>query len=429
MLEAINLGSSGGMMSAITSGEFRQTTKRTPTSIVVQITALSVFTVLVLFLRRPDQFTHPYIWAEDGVVVLGAYAERGLASIVEPVAGYHILVSKLITLTAFKTAFIWAPEIALILSVVFICVVVAAIAFAPTLLPCPILCALATLLVPTDPEVFAVSLLAFWWAGLLIVLALLWDNDNGPGWLRMAFIILGGLSSSLAVPFAALFLLRAAVERRRTEYLAALVAITVGAVQAITIRNYAVFADTASFSLAAVPIAADKFAGFFIAGVKGWRIYFYPGFVVLAFMMAAAWIARARLRWHIILLALAWAAVCAATMIRVQIDGLHPTGAGPRYFFYPFVLLTWVSIWIAAKSSTPMRVILAGGYLFGFASAWSGMSRRHDPVSWRDHVEACAQAQTYRLPVHTDGRTNAMWHLTLSGEQCRRMIEAGIIRP
>jgi hypothetical protein len=50
-------------------------------------------TVVVLFLRRPDQFLSPYIWVEDGTIVLPAFAARGWWSILEPVNGYLICVS------------------------------------------------------------------------------------------------------------------------------------------------------------------------------------------------------------------------------------------------------------------------------------------------------------------------------------------------
>ena len=54
-------------------------------------------------------------------MILKAYAERGLASIVEPVSGYLILATKLISLSAFQLSIEWAPEIALALTVAHTC--------------------------------------------------------------------------------------------------------------------------------------------------------------------------------------------------------------------------------------------------------------------------------------------------------------------
>jgi len=219
-------------------------------------------TIAALFLRRPDQFFHPYIWVEDAEI-LPAYAERGLASIVEPVVGYHILASKIIALTACKTSIIWAPEIALALVVTFTCAVVAAIAFSSTHLSSPFLCALAVLAIPSDPEVFAISEYAFWWAGLLLLLALLWDVDRGAGWLPLLYVVVGGLSSPLVIPFAALFAVRAFLERRRSEYVVATTTLGIACVQALTVLSQAKFGGTASLTLSTARIAADKFAGVF----------------------------------------------------------------------------------------------------------------------------------------------------------------------
>jgi len=207
-----------------------------------RLVALCAATVVILILRRPDQFLHPYIWAEDGEILQG-YAHRGLASIIEPIAGYYILTSKLISLTALQISVVWYPEIALALTTAFTCAIVVAIALSPTHLRCPSLCALAALAVPTDPENFAVALYSFWWAGFLLVLALLWDTERGFGWLRFTYIVLGGMSSFLAVPFAALFALRALWERRREEYVATAVVAGVALVQGATILSQANLMD------------------------------------------------------------------------------------------------------------------------------------------------------------------------------------------
>jgi hypothetical protein len=83
---------------------------------------------------------------------------------------------------------------------------------APTSLKGKSLCALAVLLNPNGAEVYVVPLYSFWFAGLLVALALLWDKDAQSvtqRFLRSAFILIGGLSSPLVVPLAPLFLLRA----------------------------------------------------------------------------------------------------------------------------------------------------------------------------------------------------------------------------
>ena len=49
-----------------------------------------------LFFRRPDAFTNPQLWAEDGTVFLQQYLQKGAASLFTPYAGYIHLIPRLI---------------------------------------------------------------------------------------------------------------------------------------------------------------------------------------------------------------------------------------------------------------------------------------------------------------------------------------------
>ena len=74
--------------------------------------SLVIATLAVLIWRRPDQFRSPMMWAEESII-LGQYAERGWASIVEPIQGYHILAARLMTMAAYQLSFALAPYFAL----------------------------------------------------------------------------------------------------------------------------------------------------------------------------------------------------------------------------------------------------------------------------------------------------------------------------
>jgi hypothetical protein len=391
-----------------------------------QALALIALTIAVLAARRPDQFLHPYVWVEDGTVILKAYAERGLASVVEPVSGYLILATKLISLSAFKLSIRWAPEIALVLTVAYTCAIIAAVAFSPTHLRWPFACAVAVLTLPVDPEVFAVSLLAFWWAGLLLILALLWDTDRGAPWLRACYVVLGGLSSPLAVPLAGLFVLRALIERRRGELVIAALALAVAAAQAREIFGFHHVEYSRLIDPHIIRVATDKFAGYIIASPR-YGTYF-SGPILLALLGMAIWRIRDRLTLPFGLLVLTWVAIVATTVLRNPLGVIDPLNGGPRYFFFPFATMMWIMIWIAALSPAYVRILLAAGYLLGIAWVYKRMTRSHDAVDWRGHIAACTQTPEYALPLHYDGHAHKMWHVWLTGEQCRDLIARSLIR-
>lgn len=389
-----------------------------------QLISLCAFTILVLYLGRPDQFLHPYIWVEDGTVNLKGYAERGFWSVFDPVAGYYILASKIIALAAFKASILRAPEIELVLVVAFTCFVVAAVALSPTHLPWPYLCAVGILLIPTDAEVFAVSLYAFWWAGILILLALLWDTSRNHDWLRRFYVVLGGLSSPIIVPVALLLALRAGIERNNREVVTLVIAVACSAIQGAAIYHSGAHTVAGRYSLPALSLAADKFAGYYFIGFIRHTLspITYFGFAVIAILGVACWTVRRELNFYFPLIVASYALICVMTMNRNAIEILDSDLGGPRYFFYPYILLSWIIIWIAAKASALVRIGLFIALVFALKTAWDGMSRRHDTINWQANVKARARSRSYKLPIHYAGDARQILQLRLTGEQCRKLI-------
>ena len=400
--------------------------------------SLVVATVAVLFWRRPDQFFAPMIWAEDSTI-LGDYAAHGWASIVVPIQGYHILSTKLITMSSFQLSFALAPYFALWITVAFTCLVVLAVALSPTHLRLKPLCALAVLLVPTDGEVFAVSEYSFWWAGILLLLALLWDH--GLPWLRAGYIVLGGLSSPLIGPAAVLLAGRAALERTGLSIGIAALATALAAVQTITAYFNIVNFGEVALELHTLKVASERFVGFFYVGSGLLPEYRYSrvGYVILATLAVMAFLRRDRLDRHFMLLVLVWAAICAMMIVRAPIGKIHPFLSGPRYFFYPFILMTWAGLWIAAVSGPVVKWVLGIAYMAAlwFAVAYeylpgyrfAGFTRRHDHVDWSEHVRRCTQrgdTEKYVMPIHHNGDGSALWPRDLAGAQCRALVAGSL---
>jgi hypothetical protein len=392
----------------------------------VQALLLILITVAILFARSPDQFLHPYIWAEDGTIILDAYARRGLASIVEPVQGYYILATKLVSLTAFKLSIEYAPEIGMALTVAFICAVVGAIAFSPTHLPCRFLCAIGVLTVPVGPDVFGIQLDAFWWTGFLLVLALLWDDRRGCLPLRLGYVTLAGLSIPLIVPFVGLFALRSWMQRRRNDYIVLCLAAVLALIQVqALVRSGGAVRNPLLLDGKMILSSIDAFSGHMVLSERYGK--WYSGPILLTLLAFACWPIRDRLNRYFVLLVAAWVAICATTYFRLPfpVDALT---VGQRFFLHPFGLLTWIMIWIASLSPTYVRFLFGAAYVTGIALAFSKMSARHDSVDWRAHIVACAQSDKYDMPIHLTRRLDGLLHVELTGEQCRRMISESLLR-
>lgn len=76
---------------------------------IVKALALAVITLLVMLLRRPDQFAAPYVWVEDGTVNLRDFLEHGWTSLWHPISGYYSVPIKFVHALSVTLSFRWLP--------------------------------------------------------------------------------------------------------------------------------------------------------------------------------------------------------------------------------------------------------------------------------------------------------------------------------
>ena len=406
-------------MTAASKTPRRRQRRRPQTNLI----ALAAATVIVLFLRRPDQFLHPYIWIEDGYVTLKSFAEHGVGILTEPVNGQYLFASKLLSYIAFRTSVPWTPEIQVVLAALLTCAVVLAVALSPTHLPWPFLCALGTLLVPLGPEVFAVSAYGSWWAGLLLLLVPLWRSKQQG--LRWFCLLLGGLSSPIIVPIACIQALRAVCDRDRVEWMTTAICALIAIVQIATLWNSPILASLQAPTVVGVAADVVRFVGSFFVGRKGG--YFVTGAIALVALASVAVMVRDRLDRYFVLTLAMFVGACMASTARLQISMIHQFLGGPRYFFYPFVLITWVGIWLAAKSSRRICFAMLVVYLVAIAIAAPGMSWRHNAIDWRAHLAICASSDGLSIPVlWWNGSPSEIHWVHFLGQQCKAFIDQSL---
>lgn len=389
---------------------------------------LSLATLVVLMFRRPDQFTSPYIWVEDGTVSLPQYLTDGWLSLVEPVAGYLILPSKIIHLVSMSISATHYPAIANWLNVVFHAATLCILALSPTRLRFPLLCALTALLVPTDAEVFGTSHYAFWWGSLLLVPPLLWRQDaESRLWPRIAMSLIGGLSSPLVIVLAPLYVLRSFVERNRNNHIVLATALLTAAVQFALIRASGTHGTSLPQTID-VSLLVQKFLGMFVYNLPGSSdvLHLPIGIGLAGVMLAAAIQARKQLTLvHLMLLAMLGASIVVSLM-RAPLDVIDPIKAGPRYFFYPYIFLGWLILQLVPVTTRPIAALLSMFIaMASLQTLWFGW-RTHVHIDWQAEISACANASSsYAMPIHYDG-TEALWHTNLAPEACRALLRQDV---
>ena len=116
-----------------------------------------------------------------------------------------------------------------------------------------------------------------------------------------------------------------------------------------------------------------------------------------------------------LLLLVLFLASAASSIVRCRPPTLmHPVLGGPRYFFFPFVLLVW--FWIDALVSArprPVRLLAGAVLALLFFSTSTVFNRRHDHLDWRGAARELRVGGRALLPVHYDGVAGRRWTVRL----------------
>src|ERR1700694_1513181 len=115
------------------------------------------------------------------------------------------------------------------------------------------------------------------------------------------------------------------------------------------------------------------------------------------------------------------------SVARVPVEAMHPFLAGPRYFFYPYILLGWIFIWIAAETGGRMRFVIAMVPIVAVCLALPKMQRRNDKLSFGTQIRSCANSDSDRdIMVHFAGVASATWNIRLTPSDCKQALERSL---
>jgi hypothetical protein len=319
--------------------------------------------LLIWFTRRPEQLFHPYLWDEESQI-LRHFLSGGWLGAQRPVNGYFNLTATLLVPLAATISFAHLPIVAFwMATAVFLLTI--------WMLVIPdsrwgnqgtrAWMALAMALCPTNPETFGVLLYSFWWATLWPVIILGWKRDLW--WARVPLLIVASLGSPagalMAVPFAVAYWF----DRRRAN-LAAVGILAVGLVLQLTALFTGVRKDVAaSTGLLSALAQSLRTVGLFVMwwtepGPVYWQLNALVGLVLVGALVAVANALRLRQIKEPLLLLIAMVLLTGVSAAPAAIV-TNPQATGPRYYFLPFVLLSWIMVhlWRKRQLATPIRVI------------------------------------------------------------------------
>jgi hypothetical protein len=397
------------------------------TGAIILLTLLSC--LVIWCLRRPDQFLHPYVWAEESQI-LNRYETHGfLNAALHPYVGYFLWPTSVSGSLAAAGGFRYVPSVEYWLSTLWFACTLCLILLPVSKVPLAGRTAFTFLLVltPMDPEVFGVVLNALWWTSLWPLISLLWSKDY---WLlRIVTLVLGGMSSFagalLLIPYAFSY----AIERRRRDLAGTLI------LAACLILQIVAYLESARAASAVHPTAV---------GIQALRTYsFYaltwvskpPSFllaisgafvilILIAMVMNAVSTPQTTHHREMLLMLIASAVTTLVSAVPAPLIA-HPVKAGPRYFFLPFVVLSWLlALVIMGSKASWARLSATILVLLSVASLSQAFSRHSEFVDWSGELSRCQTANgPFFVPVHTTGDRADMWpsSLIVTPATCHRL--------
>jgi len=387
------------------------------------IIILSILFGILLYFRRGHQLLHPEVWQEDGRYNIISFIDSGWANLLEPVAGYLITIPKLITNISMSISFIYYPEISTYLTWVFTIFVALVVVYSPTQLKYPLIASILVFFIPTDAENFGLPLYTFWFSGILLFLVAMW-KENEKQVLKNIILFVNGLSSPLIVLMVPIQIFRYVVFKHKTEELISLViAILLSIIQI----SYILYIDTHTnipiINLDFVYNLINKFFAYYYVRdfILSENILLLSGFYIIVLLGIYAYNNR-RDNYYYILLFMLIASI-GLSVIRVNPNLLHPILAGPRYFFFPYILLSWSLLYIIFKNKyyffTTSPILALSIFL-----SFSHFGRIHDGLNWKNHIATCEKAHSlYTIPIHCNGNKNKTWSISLDPTQCKKLIK------
>jgi hypothetical protein len=376
---------------------------------------------------------HPYVWDEESLVIR-RFLDDGWFGALRPVQGYLILPASFLLPLAASVSFVHLPVLAF-----WMATLVFGLTVWMLVLPesrwgdqgTRVLMALVMSLCPANPETFGVLLYSFWWATLWPVIILGWKRDIW--WARVPLLAIAGLSSPAGAMMAVPFAVSRWYTRRRADGVAACILAVALVLQVLAMitsdREGAASGDPRLVLAQSVRTVGLFVTWWTVPAHLDWRTSSLAGLVLCASAAVAVYAFRHRHRLEAMLLLLSFALFTGLSAAPAPL-ATNPVDAGPRYYFLPFVMLSWLLVYLWRESMLPsptsvvVAVLLAASML-GIATTFSrAPASTTGRLNWEQEIVRCAagNARLVKIPVYYDGSAGSLWSITMTPAECRARL-------
>jgi hypothetical protein len=386
------------------------------------VVATLVFVLIVWVLRRPDQFFTPYIWDEEGLIFVRFQRQGFWAAVTTPVNGQLYLLTNLAIVSILKLKLLLYPVLAYIAATVFFMGFALLWLIPRSRLSLPVRTGIVILsaLVPVNPETFGVLLYSFWWIGLYPVAILFWERSHWA-W-RVSILVLASLTSTIGALAVVLFFAQWLFRRSVRDLISVLVLLPGLGLQGwlyVTSQR----SSSSDLGQVLVQFLTNQGAYFFgwMTNIPREYLAFIGGVVLAGIGAAIVLLVRQRHPLGSVVAVLGLGLVMVSLISALQFPQLsNQYSAGPRYYFLPFLFLSWIVAVLASLESRRIRAIAVGAIIASIVTLGPGWTRHADIVDWPTEVyAACHEPSKNNLVyVHLAGSKVDMWHFRIEPAIC-----------
>ncbi|MGF1657286.1 MAG: hypothetical protein ACFCU3_09940 [Verrucomicrobiales bacterium] len=384
----------------------------------------------ILLLRTWPRLMMPDVWNEDGTIHLAQFWDNPWGTLFNNTSGYLILVPRLVSAISTSLSLLHYPLISIGLAHVLIAAVFVFVATSPSYLKGGVFLGLSIFLVPLNTEVFGLPLYLFWWLAICHFVLVFWKGPETHFTLRFVVLLLASLSSPvclIALPF---MWGRAVIFRSSPREIALVFCATFWAgLQALTIYFFSEDGERLQFTLENLVYVVEKFFGLYVGSLYLTDHLLLSG-VVLGAILCGAFLLlliKYRICQNTVVLGallLLLGLTIAISIRRAPMDLIDPFANAPRYFFFPYILLSWslLTIFSMREIHGVFRVLAVCALLLTIPNTFSRLWRSHMPRYWSEHLHSATAFETYRFPIQEDGSHVHSWELPLSRERAKQLV-------
>jgi len=395
---------------------------------IKDIIILSFIFFILLFLRRGSQLINPQVWDEDGAFIIPSFIINGWGNLLEPVSGYLITIPKIITNISMSISFIYYPEVSTYITWFLTILIGLLIVYAPTGLKYRVLAAIFVFLIPTNAEAFGLPLYMLWWSSIILFIVALWKQRVHQIFKNLLLII-AGFSTPVIVIMIPIQIFRAIFfERKKEEIISLVIAIVISIIQLSFIIHHQDTRNINNIDLVFLQNLIIKYFSYYYLNGFGLSsaMELIGGLYIVGIIIFYG-VNNIKDYYFLILLYLLIATI-SLSVVRMGVMIVPIFGGGARYFFLPYIVMSWTLIYIMAKNKYYEFFILPI-LILSIVVALRGFCRDHVDLQWRKHIDLCQKAKgKYGIPIQLDGQSETTWYMVLYSKNCKELIDKDIFK-